>query len=103
VYDPKKKGLAEVPKPDENNDRQRAAIAAFFQKNLIPSARDVGADWTGYLSGDVDIVQIDNQVKQSISQYAESPFYTETPVPMYIPDENGRLGITLAELKDMKQ
>lgn len=99
-YNPKSGELLEVPVPEENNGRQRTTIAAFFQRGTIPGAEDEGADWTNYMTGDLTIVDIDNQVKMSIEKHAGSALMNDSAVPVYIPNRDGTMNLNIMSLGD---
>lgn len=85
--------------PGEINVRlQRAAVASYIVRGSIPGQELVGADWPGYLSGSVSLVECDNQVKALMEQYAGVSSMEEAPYPLYMEDADG-LHITLTSLK----
>lgn len=81
---------------DRNTQDQRAAVAAYTFRGTIPGKPDLGVDWSGLYSSEEreTIVEIDNEVKQAIQQYAAIP---EGPNSLYVPMYGyGEEGIELA-------
>lgn len=71
--------------PEERNTQdQRAAVAAYMFRGSIPGKPDLGISWGDIYKEDYNetIVNIDNEVKQAIQEYAAIP---EGPNSMYVP------------------
>lgn len=91
----------QLPLGIENNV-QRAALAAYILSGTIPGQRSVGVPWADYDTGEASIVDMDNIVKRQIDTYAGSGF-VQGPMPLYIPDETGKLSMQLYTPEEVKQ
>ena len=75
---------------DRNTQDQRAAISAYTVKGTIPGKPDIGIDWSKLLEQGATVLDIDNQIKQDISENAAIPsIATNSYVPIYRTDKNG--------------
>lgn len=74
---------------------QRAAVAALISKGTIPGELSLGIDWGSYLSGDVSLLMVNNQVRQQITRMAAIGDNTQLTsyMPIFQPNKNGGVDI----------
>lgn len=73
-----------------NNQDQRASVATYMVRGTIPGKPDTGVNWTDLYNQNASILNIDNEIKQNIQQYAGVPGTAiQNYVPVYIKDDKG--------------
>ena len=91
--------VVEVPEPvDINTQRQRAAVSAYIAKGSIPGQETLGADWAGFLSGSVSLMECDNQVKATMETFAQVSQLADNPYPLYQKTGDGGMEISLLSI-----
>ena len=92
------KGKAvDVPGDLTNTKIHRAAVASVLARGSIPGREDIGADWAGLAAGKTSFVEVDNQVKANMEEYAGASTLDSSPFPVYEKTEDG-LRVSLVTL-----
>ena len=74
----------------QNNADQRAVLSAYIIKGTIPGVPNSGIDWSGLYTQDVSLINIDNDIKQKITQNVGSGISIEGQyIPLYDKDDDG--------------
>lgn len=75
---------------ERNTQDQRAAISTYIVRGSIPGKQDQGVNWAQLYTQDTTLLNIDNEIKQSIQNNAGIPGApTQSYIPMYTSDEKG--------------
>ncbi len=62
----------------EEEEMQRAQVAAFVQKGSIPLLPTTGIDWLKYLLHEISFTQLDAQIRMALNVLTESSKYVPT-------------------------
>lgn len=81
---------------EQNTQDQRAALAAYVTKGTVPGMLDTGVDWSMLETRDKTLIDIDNQVKQQLTNFAVASDASagQGYAPMYT-KEKGHLAIAI--------
>jgi hypothetical protein len=87
-----------LPGTSDNNDKQRAVIAAIMELGSVPGAENIGIDWAGYVSGSKNMVQINNQIQMRVMAITGS---ANTVLPVFKIDKHGALNLVMLEISEV--
>lgn len=86
--------VEQLPKGVDNRD-QREPLMMYFMKGTVPHHRDVGISWGNYETGEVTLVEIDNEIKKAIDSFVSSNGTILHGIPNYTRTEDGKVGLSM--------
>jgi hypothetical protein len=87
-------GYPEYVDYENQTQDQRAAIGAVFEKSTLPGHPEFGVDWGKLYDKENALVDIDNDVKQTVSTVAGGTGEaSQTYLPLYEPQEDGSVKV----------
>ena len=89
-------GYPEYVDHDNQTQDQRAAIGAVFEKGTLPGHLEFGVDWGKLYDKENALVDIDNDVKQTVSTVAGGTGEAaQTYLPLYEPQPDGSIKVNV--------
>lgn len=87
-----------LPGQIENNQRQRAVIASITERGTIPGALTEGVQWGEYLSGNLNMVQMSDQIQRRIQELVSGAGTGGIGLlPLFKVNEDGKVDLTLID------